>query len=164
MRPSGISESAAFMPTSRGRRCVPPDPGTTPRITSGRPSCAFGAGNPPAAGKRQFQPAAKTGPPDCGDDRHRGRLECRHHHWQVGLGHRQVEFTGIGTGGEDLTGPGENDPFHPGIIGNGRQRRDQTGADVVIDGVDRRPVDLDNRRQPDPVMPDMVRMCRHDIP
>ena len=57
LRPSGISDSAAFMPTSRGRRCVPPDPGTTPRMTSGSPSCAVGAA------MRQRQASASSRPP-----------------------------------------------------------------------------------------------------
>ena len=40
LRPCGIIDSAVSIPTRRGNRCVPPDPGTTPRTTSGRPSCA----------------------------------------------------------------------------------------------------------------------------
>ena len=40
LRPDGIIDSAISIPTRRGNRCVPPDPGTTPRMTSGRPSCA----------------------------------------------------------------------------------------------------------------------------
>ena len=35
--PSSINVSAASNPTSRGMRCVPPAPGSSPRLTSGRP-------------------------------------------------------------------------------------------------------------------------------
>ena len=40
IRPEPMRSSAAGTPTSRGRRCVPPAPGTTPSLTSGNPSCA----------------------------------------------------------------------------------------------------------------------------
>ena len=57
LRPSGIIARAAPMPTRRGRRCVPPDPGTTPRITSGSPSCAD------LSAMRQRQASASSSPP-----------------------------------------------------------------------------------------------------
>ena len=34
---------ALALPTARGRRCVPPAPGTIPRLTSGWPNFAFSA-------------------------------------------------------------------------------------------------------------------------
>ena len=43
MRPLAISSTAAAGPARRGRRCVPPAPGTMPSFTSGRPSLASGA-------------------------------------------------------------------------------------------------------------------------
>ena len=114
------------------------------------------SGDAPAAGKRQFKTPAKTRPPDRGDHRHRCRLQRRHHRRQVGLDHRLAEFTGIGTRREDIAGTGKDDALDLIIAGNGRQRGDQPGPDVVIDGVDRRPVNLDDRRCPDPVMADDV--------
>ena len=41
--PKLIISNAFTSPTSLGRRCVPPAPGITPRVTSGRPICAAGA-------------------------------------------------------------------------------------------------------------------------
>jgi len=38
--PPTITLSAASMPTSRGSRCVPPAPGSSPSFTSGNPSLA----------------------------------------------------------------------------------------------------------------------------
>jgi hypothetical protein len=40
--PSSKSGAAAAMPISRGRRCVPPPPGISPSVTSGKPKRADG--------------------------------------------------------------------------------------------------------------------------
>ena len=52
-----ISSTAAATPVSRGRRCVPPAPGTMPSFTSGRPSFAS------ATAMRWWQPSAISSPP-----------------------------------------------------------------------------------------------------
>jgi hypothetical protein len=49
--------SAASPPIRRGRRCVPPAPGTKPRFTSGRPTCAE------ASATRAWQASASSSPP-----------------------------------------------------------------------------------------------------
>ena len=49
--------SAASPPISRGRRCVPPAPGTKPRLTSGSPTWA------PAIATRAWQASANSSPP-----------------------------------------------------------------------------------------------------
>ena len=109
-------------------------------------------GDPPAAGKRQFQPAAKAGALDGRDDRDRRGFECSDDRRQVRLRHGQTEFTGVGAGRENVTGAGQDDPVHLAIASDGRQSGDKPGADVMVDGIDRRPVDLDDRGPSIPVM------------
>ncbi len=41
--PVVIMRTASAIEMTRGRRCVPPDPGRIPSFTSGSPSCARGA-------------------------------------------------------------------------------------------------------------------------
>ena len=41
--PRRVSSKADESPTRRGRRCVPPPPGMTPRVISGNPKTAFSA-------------------------------------------------------------------------------------------------------------------------
>jgi len=55
--PLVISFSAAAAPISRGARCVPPAPGSSPSFTSGRPSFAAGSST------REVQPIATSRPP-----------------------------------------------------------------------------------------------------
>ncbi len=57
MRPVAAISAAATTPASRGRRCVPPAPGTMPSFTSGRPSFAA------CAAMRWWQPSAISSPP-----------------------------------------------------------------------------------------------------
>ncbi len=40
--PSRITRKARSRPMTRGKRCVPPQPGSRPSSTSGRPSCVLG--------------------------------------------------------------------------------------------------------------------------
>jgi hypothetical protein len=39
--PVKIISSAVLTPTSRGKRCVPPEPGSSPSCTSGKPKTVF---------------------------------------------------------------------------------------------------------------------------
>ena len=55
--PGTMIFSAASGPISRGRRCVPPAPGTKPRFTSGRPRFAS------ASATRAWQASATSKPP-----------------------------------------------------------------------------------------------------
>ncbi len=57
MRPLAIKSTAAAMPVRRGRRCVPPAPGTMPSFTSGSPSFAV------ADAMRKWQASAISQPP-----------------------------------------------------------------------------------------------------
>jgi hypothetical protein len=57
--PSAISCSAAWMPMSRGKRTVPPPPGSRPSLTSGWPSFSFGS----SSTKRAWQASAISSPP-----------------------------------------------------------------------------------------------------
>ena len=60
---------------SRGARCVPPPPGSRPRFTSGKPSCASRVRDAEVAGERDLEPAAEAVAVDRGDDRHRCLLD-----------------------------------------------------------------------------------------
>ena len=66
--------TASAKPTVSGSRSVPPQPGTIPSITSGKPELRFAAvvGNALAAGERELESAAQAG---AGDQRDRGNLE-----------------------------------------------------------------------------------------
>ena len=55
--PVTIIRSAIAGPTARGRRCVPPPPGSSPSFTSGWPSFV------PGAATRAWQPSAISSPP-----------------------------------------------------------------------------------------------------
>ena len=55
--PVGIRRKAAIIPTNRGSRWVPPAPGTTPSITSGKPMLAS------ARASRYRQASASSAPP-----------------------------------------------------------------------------------------------------
>ena len=59
LRPSTISGSAARAPIIRGRRWVPPPPGSRPTVTSGWPNSAFGL----SAAMRRWQARAISSPP-----------------------------------------------------------------------------------------------------
>ena len=58
--PDRIIGSAFSMPTRRGSRCVPPAPGMSPSLISGRPSRV------PAAATRKWQPMVSSSPPPSG--------------------------------------------------------------------------------------------------
>ena len=74
---AGAHISTAFwIPARRGRRCVPAAPGMMPSFTSGCPTCADGNGDAIMAGHGGFQPAAKRGAMDRGDDRLGGCLDA----------------------------------------------------------------------------------------
>ncbi len=55
--PETIMLSAASTPMARGRRCVPPAPGSSPSFTSGSATCA------PTAATRKWQPSDSSSPP-----------------------------------------------------------------------------------------------------
>ena len=57
------------MPMSRGRRCVPPPPGSRPRVTSGWPNFALSNRNPDGAGHRGLAAATERKPIDGRDYR-----------------------------------------------------------------------------------------------
>jgi hypothetical protein len=57
LSPETIMLVAYSRPSSRGRRCVPPAPGSRPIFTSGSATCV------PAATTRKWQPSANSRPP-----------------------------------------------------------------------------------------------------
>ena len=64
MRPVTMRSIAFDLPMSRGSRCVPPVPGSTPRVTSGRPIrySFFGSGLR-AMNRRSHARAISSPPP-----------------------------------------------------------------------------------------------------
>ena len=54
-----MSSKLFWMPIRRGRRCVPPAPGSRPSLTSGRPILALGS----SMAKRAWQASASSRPP-----------------------------------------------------------------------------------------------------
>ena len=82
VRPVRIRSRAAGRPTRRGRRCVPPAPGISPSLTSGRPSTVFGivasrcgSGRPaPSRGRRPGRSRGWPPPPGSGSASSRSRI------------------------------------------------------------------------------------------
>ena len=71
LRPVSSIGNAASSPTNSGKRCVPPQAGNRPNLTSGRPSrvAIVIAGNAVAAGQCELQSAAQAWPVDHGHRR-----------------------------------------------------------------------------------------------
>ncbi len=98
--PLVISSSARAGPTSRGRRCVPPAPGSRPMFTSGRPSLQSGVATPKVAAEGDLQSAAQRMAPERGDDRLRGRLDRGDHVAPARAGDRLAELADVRPGNE----------------------------------------------------------------
>ena len=131
--------------SARGRRWVPPAPGSRPSLTSGRPT-----GRPVAtrivAGKRDFETAAERGAVDRGNDRLRRcspsstSTSCR-----PGALRRLAEFGDVGAGDEGAAGAGQHDRLDGGIGERGLEasterpwRRRSEGIDGwIVDGQQR---------------------------
>ncbi len=101
---------------SRGNRCVPPQPGGIPRLTSGCAKRAFSDGEANIAGDSQFATAAECVPVDRGDDRLRQTLDGAGQRLPLApecqsLGRSQIDhLLDIGARGERaIPGAGEDD-------------------------------------------------------
>ncbi len=77
--------SAFWTPATRGSRCVPPAPGSSPSFTSGTPELGVVNGDPIVGGQRNFQPAAEGGAMDRRDHRLRAIFDDVDHLRQHGM-------------------------------------------------------------------------------
>ena len=98
------SLTAAAIAASRGRRCVPPAPGTMPSFTSGRPSL------PSAAAMRKWQPSAISSPPPSAAPLIAATtgfspLDAVDHLRQRRLGHWRAELADVGPADEVSPAP-----------------------------------------------------------
>ena len=116
--PLVIISSAFSTPTMRGRRCVPPAPGSRPRFTSGRPQLRARHGDAVVRAQRDFQAAAQRRAVDRGDDRLGRVLHLVLHVEQAGALHRAAELGDVGAGDEGAALADQHDGLD-GRIGDG---------------------------------------------
>ena len=118
--PEVIISSAFAGPTMRGRRCVPPAPGSRPSFTSGRPHLRRRHGDAVVAGQRDFEAAAERGAVDRGDDRLRRALDrVARASARLGASRRLAELGDVGAGDEGAAVADQHDRLGR-RIGNGR--------------------------------------------
>ena len=103
--------SALPTPATRGSRCVPPAPGSSPSLTSGVPSFADWIGDAIMAAERDLEPAAERGAVDRRDDRLGAILDRVDDHRQPRLLRRLAELGDVGAGEEGLALAGDDDGF-----------------------------------------------------
>ena len=98
-------------PTTRGRRWVPPAPGTRPILTSGRRDLRARHGDAVVAAERQLEAAAHADAVDGGDDRLGRFSTVRDQGMQGRLGQRfrRIEFADVRAAGKHLAGAGDDD-------------------------------------------------------
>ena len=113
--PETIIFSAFAGPTRRGRRTVPPAPGSRPSFTSGSPSFA------PLSAMRKWQPSASSSPPPSAVPWMAATvgfsiaLQRRDDVAQFRPLRRLAEFGDVGPGDEGAAGAGEHDGRDRGV-------------------------------------------------
>ncbi len=142
-RPDAIIAAAAAAPISRGRRCVPPAPGISPRVTSGRPT------SPSGSMTRRWQASASSSPPpsvvpwSTAHDRLAEILQRREGFGERGRDRRLAELRDVGARDEGPARPAQHRPADRGVVGDAGRGSHQPGPHGLRSGVDRRIVDRD---------------------
>jgi len=124
--PDTIILSAGPRPISRGRRSIPPAPGTMPILTSGRPTWGARLADAEVAAERDFEPGRRA--------RHRrsprppagARLDLGNRDGEARRLRRLAEFADIGAGDEGLALADQHDRRDGGIGDGSLDAIDQT--------------------------------------
>ena len=145
--PDTIMLSAVSTPTTRGRRCVPPAPGSRPSFTSGSAICASRRRDAVVAAERELEAAAHADAADRRDHRLGARLDDADQRAQRRLGRRlrRVELADVGAAGERLAGADDHD--RASTCGSALARSSPAtiaAAHGVPQAVDRRIVERDD--------------------
>ena len=144
MPPPVTISSALGTPATRGRRWVPPAPGSRPSLTSGTPSFADGHRDAIMAAERDLEPAAERGAVDRGDHRLGAILDPVDHFGQPRHHRRLAEFGDVGAGEEGLPFAADDDRLDRVVALGLLDRRDQPLAHRRAERVDRRVVGGDD--------------------
>ena len=129
------------MPTSRGRRCVPPPPGNNPSLTSGWPNFAFSDGDPDGAGHRRLAAAAERKAVDGRDHRLAEIFDeiedlLPEAAGLFGLDRGDMrELADVGAGDERLVArAGQDDAAHVGVVARILEGRSQVLPGLLYSG------------------------------
>ncbi len=118
-----MSCSARPFPTSRGRRCVPPPPGTSPELHFGLAELCALDGDPDGASHRRLAATAERKAIDCGDHRLAEVLDEIEDLLSEAAGLFCVDRRGVrelaDVGARDerfVAGSGQDDAAHRGVV------------------------------------------------
>ena len=126
-RPEMMASSAYLAPVRRGRRCVPPAPGSRPRWTSGRPTRVLASDDAIVRAQRRLQAAAQRRAVQGGDDDLGAVLHGGDDVVQAGALGRLAELADVGAGDEGAAAADQHDGVDVGVLAE--------GFDAVLDAV-----------------------------
>ncbi len=114
--PEIIMSSASGTPTTRGRRCVPPAPGSRPSLISGKPIWTVFSRTAKVAGQRDFEPASQYRAMKRGHDGLLAAFQPQQHVVEQGRLRRLIHFPDVGARDEVTARSVQDDRLHGGIV------------------------------------------------